>query len=109
MFDSGSVPRRAIFSSREDLTRDDSLIRNRPPPQDHRRALGIFLLKGLTGKRFLMSEVPLYLIGPFISVVLSENCPPQRHFTNRSVFAQYFRRELALLPFLLDFSLNCKP
>ena len=30
-----------------------------PPPQDHRRALGIGLLHGLRGWRFLMSEVPL--------------------------------------------------
>ena len=38
---------------------DTSLIRNSPPPQDHYRALGIVLLQGPRGARFLMSEVPL--------------------------------------------------
>ena len=31
-----------------------------PPPEDHHRSLGIGLLHGLTGRVFLMSEVPLY-------------------------------------------------
>ena len=31
-----------------------------PPPQDHRRALGMVLLYGPRGALFLMSEVPLY-------------------------------------------------
>ena len=31
-----------------------------PPPEDHHRALGIALLRGPTGTRFLMGEVPLY-------------------------------------------------
>jgi hypothetical protein len=31
-----------------------------PPPQDHRRAIGIGLLHGPRRRRFLMSEVPLY-------------------------------------------------
>ena len=31
-----------------------------PPPQDHRRALGIGLLKGPEEWQFLMSEVTLY-------------------------------------------------
>ena len=31
-----------------------------PPPWDHRRALGIFLLYGPRGGRFLMGEVPRY-------------------------------------------------
>ena len=30
-----------------------------PPPQDFHRALGIVLLQGPKGARFLMSEVPL--------------------------------------------------
>jgi len=42
------------------LYRGTSLIRNRLPPQDHRRAIGIGLLEGPMGRRFLMSEVPLY-------------------------------------------------
>jgi len=37
-----------------------SLIRNSPPPQDHHRALGIFLLQGPRGALFLMNEVTLY-------------------------------------------------
>ena len=36
------------------------LIRKCPPPQDHHRALGISLLQGPRGMRFLMREVPLY-------------------------------------------------
>ena len=40
--------------------RGTSLIRNLHPPQDHHRGLGIFLLQGPTGRRFLMSEVPVY-------------------------------------------------
>ena len=31
-----------------------------PAPLDHHRALGIGLLQGPRGKRFIMSEVPLY-------------------------------------------------
>ena len=31
-----------------------------PPPEDHHRPLGIFLLYGPRGVRFRMSEVPLY-------------------------------------------------
>jgi len=31
-----------------------------PDPEDHRRALGIVQVQGPRGKRFLMSEVPLY-------------------------------------------------
>ena len=38
--------------------RGTSLIRNPPPPWDHRRVLGIVLLLGPRGARFLMSEVP---------------------------------------------------
>jgi hypothetical protein len=38
----------------------DCLMRNCPPPWDHRRALGIGLLKGARLRWFLMSEVPLY-------------------------------------------------
>ena len=37
-----------------------SLIRKRPPHQDHQRALGIVLLQGRRGALFRMSEVPLY-------------------------------------------------
>ena len=40
--------------------RGTSLIRNRPPPQDVHRALGIVLLYGPKGALFLMSEVPLH-------------------------------------------------
>ena len=40
--------------------RATSLTRTSPPPQDHHRALGIALLYGPRGARFLMSEVPLY-------------------------------------------------
>ena len=32
--------------------RSTSLIRNSPPPLDHHRALGIFLLKEVSGLRF---------------------------------------------------------
>ena len=39
--------------------RGTSLIRNRPPPYDHHRALGMVLLQGPRGALFLMSEVPL--------------------------------------------------
>ena len=44
------------------LCRGTSLIRNRPPPSDPPRALGIGLLWGLRGGRFLMSEVSLYAV-----------------------------------------------
>ena len=40
--------------------RGTSPMRNSPPPEDHHRALGIFLLKGPRGALFLMSEVPLH-------------------------------------------------
>ena len=33
-----------------------------PPPQEFHRALGIVLLQGPKGARFLMSKVPLYLL-----------------------------------------------
>ena len=36
-----------------------SLIRKRPTPQEPPRILGMVLLKGPTGWRFLISEVPL--------------------------------------------------
>ena len=39
--------------------RGTSLTKKRPPPWDHRRALGIGLLQGPRGLRFLMSEVSL--------------------------------------------------
>ena len=39
--------------------RGTSLIRNRRPPQDHHRILGIVLLHGPGRGVFLMSEVPL--------------------------------------------------
>ena len=40
-----------------------SLIRNcPPPPQDHHRRPGISLLEGPGGRRFLMDEVPLYMM-----------------------------------------------
>ena len=38
--------------------RGTSLIRNRPPPQDPPRTLGIGLRYGPRGVRFLVSEVP---------------------------------------------------
>ena len=53
--------------------RGTSLIRNRLPPKDHLRALGIFLLKGPTGALFLLSEVPLYILwtfSPLVEIVL---------------------------------------
>ena len=40
--------------------RGTSLIKNSPHPQGVHRALGIVLLKGPRGSRFLMSEVSLY-------------------------------------------------
>ena len=39
--------------------RGTSLIRSRIPPQDHDRTLGMVLLKGPAGWRFLKSEVHL--------------------------------------------------
>ena len=39
--------------------RGTSRMRNSPPPWDHHRALGIFLLECPRGALFLMSEVPL--------------------------------------------------
>ena len=39
--------------------RGTSLVRNRTPPKGPHRALGIVLLQGPRGRRFLMSEVPL--------------------------------------------------
>ena len=58
---------------RKYIKRPDALVKNRqaaglqgylahkklPPPQDHRRALGIGLLQGPRRRQFLMSEVPL--------------------------------------------------
>jgi len=41
--------------------RGTSLIRTRPPPQDHHKALDRVLLKGPSEAPFLMSEVPLYI------------------------------------------------
>ena len=41
--------------------RSTSLIRKGPPPQDPPRTLGIGLLWGPRRRRFLMSEVPLYV------------------------------------------------
>ena len=38
----------------------ESITASKVPPEDHRRALGIFLLEGVRGVRFLISEVPLY-------------------------------------------------
>ena len=43
-----------------DSYRGSSLIRNCPPPYDHRRALGIVFLLDPSRRQFLMSEVPLY-------------------------------------------------
>ena len=42
--------------------RGTSLIRNSPPPSDHRRAQGkhVVLLQSPRGALFLMREVPLY-------------------------------------------------
>ena len=37
-----------------------SLIRNRTPPEGPNRALGIVLVLGPRGRRFLMGELPLY-------------------------------------------------
>ena len=39
--------------------RGTSLIRNSSPPQDHHRALGIFLVQGPRGALSRMSKVPL--------------------------------------------------
>ena len=39
--------------------RDTSIIRKRPPSKDHRKALGIVLLKGPGGALFLISEMRL--------------------------------------------------
>ena len=41
--------------------RGTSLIRNRTPPYEHHRALGMVLLQGPMGALFLLSEVPLLL------------------------------------------------
>ena len=38
--------------------RGTSRIRNRTPPKDYLRTIGIGLLKGPRGERFLMREVP---------------------------------------------------
>ena len=38
-----------------------SLIMKRPPLQEHRRLLGIGSLYNLRGKRFLVSEIPVYI------------------------------------------------
>ena len=43
--------------------RDTSLIRDNPPPKDHRRALGIALMQAPRWGHVLMSEVPLYGTG----------------------------------------------
>ena len=48
-----------------------SLTRNSPLHHDHHRALGIILLQGLRGARFLMSEVPLYRVTSLIRIKLS--------------------------------------
>ena len=45
-----------------------SLIRNCPPPQDHRQALGMALLYGPRRMWFSISEVPLYLLLFFINI-----------------------------------------
>ena len=48
-----------------ELYRGTSFIRNSPPPppKNHRRTLGIVLLKGPRRGVFLMSEVPLQGVG----------------------------------------------
>ena len=61
--------------------RGTSLIRKRTPPQGRHMSLGIVLVKGPRGWRFLMSEVPLYYDRPD-SVIVSRNAcrdynPPQ--------------------------------
>ena len=40
--------------------RGTPLIRKHPNPQEHHRAIGIGLMKGPTGRRFLRSELFLY-------------------------------------------------
>jgi len=50
-------------NSEAGMDRGTSLIINSPPPQGHHRALGIILLQGPRGSRFLMSEVLLYAAG----------------------------------------------
>jgi len=50
------------FQRKEWKYRGTSFIRKRPTPWDHHRALGVGLLQGPKGRRFLVSEVPLYLI-----------------------------------------------
>ena len=51
----GQIPLSALY-------RGTSLMRKRPPPKGHLRALGIAILQGPTGRRFLMGEVPLCVI-----------------------------------------------
>ena len=43
------------------MYRGTSPIRNRAPPSDHPRPLGIVILQGPRKALFLMSEVPLHL------------------------------------------------
>ena len=44
--------------------------KKRPPPKDPRRALGIVLLQGPRGRRFLMGEVPLYTCGNMVAMLV---------------------------------------
>ena len=52
---------------RPPVYRGTSLRRTPPPPEDHRRAIGIGLLQGPMEERFLMSEVPLYFSTTFMA------------------------------------------
>jgi hypothetical protein len=49
------IPARVVY-------RGTSPIRKRPPPYDPPMTLGLGLRYGLTGVRFLTSEVPLYSV-----------------------------------------------
>ena len=55
-------PFQGLARSGHYMYRGTSLLRKHPPPQDHGRTLGIFLLKGPRGALFLMSKVHLYTI-----------------------------------------------
>jgi hypothetical protein len=63
----GLVPRRVARPERTCRTIQGHLAQKEaPPPQDHHRALGIFLLKGSSGRRLgrlLLSEAPLQSSG----------------------------------------------
>ena len=59
--------------------RGTSLIRNCPPPWNHRRTLGIILLEGPRSVLFLMGEVPLYSRGTSGIAASHTKSPPSKN------------------------------